>query len=67
MYNGSITVSKAITAAGDFTDFANHSNVWLIRANGQRYLLNMDDILSGEAPDPPVYPGDQIVVGRRIF
>ena len=67
MYNGSITVSKAITAAGDFTDFANRSNVWLIRANGQRFLLNMDDILSGEAPDPPVYPGDQIVVGRRIF
>lgn len=67
MYNGSITVSKAITAAGDFTDFANHSKVYLIRANGQRYLLNMDKILAGEAPDPPVYPGDKIMVARRIF
>jgi polysaccharide biosynthesis/export protein VpsN len=67
VYTGPITVSKAITTAGDFTDFANHSKVYLIRANGQRYQLNMDDILSGQAPDPPIYPGDQIVVGRRIF
>lgn len=66
-YVGPITVSKAISAAGDFTDFANHSKVYLIRANGQRFILNMDDILLGAAPDPPVYPGDQIVVGRRIF
>ncbi len=67
VYAGPITVSKAISSAGDFTDFANHSKVYLIRANGNRYILNMDNILSGEAPDPPVYPGDQIVVGRRIF
>lgn len=67
IYAGAITVSKAIASAGDFTDFANHSKVWLIRVNGQRFLLNMDDILSGVSPDPPVYPGDQVVVGRRIF
>lgn len=67
LYTGTITVSKAITSAGDFTDFADHSDILLIRANGNRYKLNMDKILAGEAPDPPVYPGDQIVVGRRIF
>jgi polysaccharide export outer membrane protein len=67
VYTGPITVSKAISTAGDFTDFANHSKVYLIRANGQRFILNMDKILSNEAPDPPVYPGDQIVVGRRVF
>lgn len=67
VYTGPITVSKAITTAGDFTDFANHKRIFLIRANGNRYILNMDNILSGEAPDPPVYPGDQIVVDRRIW
>ena len=67
VYTGPITVSKAISTAGDFTDFANRKRIFLIRANGNRYILNMDKILSGEAPDPPVYPGDQIVVDRRIW
>jgi polysaccharide export outer membrane protein len=67
IYAGNITVSKAITSAGDFTDFANRSNVMLIRSNGNRFKLNINKILDGEQPDPPVYPGDQIVVHRRIF
>jgi len=67
IYAGPITVSKAITSAGDFTDFANRSSVWLIRANGDRFKLNLNDILDGSQPDPPVYPGDQIEVTRRIF
>jgi protein involved in polysaccharide export with SLBB domain len=65
IYVGQITVTKAITSAGDFTDYANHNNVVLIRANGKRYKIDCDAILNGEAPDPPVYPGDQIVVYRR--
>src|SRR6516165_8348382 len=67
LYTGVITVSKAITSAGDFTDFASRTDVMLIRANGDRFKLNINKILAGEAPDPPVYPGDQIVVERRIF
>lgn len=65
IYVGEITVTKAITSAGDFTDFANHKRILLIRANNQRFKLNADAILSGDAPDPPVYPGDQIEVGKR--
>jgi len=67
IYVGQITVTKAITSAGDFTDFADHRDVVLTRANGKRYKINCDKILDGEAPDPPVYPGDQIEVGRRKF
>jgi protein involved in polysaccharide export with SLBB domain len=67
IYTGDISVSKAITSAGDFTDFASRSDVMLIRADGKRYKLNINHIIDGEAQDPPVYPGDQIVVGRRIF
>jgi len=67
VYTGPITVSKAITSAGDFTDFANRSKVYLVRSNGQRFRLNCDRIIDGEAPDPPVFPGDQIEVKRRLY
>jgi polysaccharide export outer membrane protein len=67
IYSGQMTVTKAITSSGDFTDFANRKKVWLIRANGQRYKLNCNDIMDGSAPDPQVYPGDQIQVTRRLL
>jgi protein involved in polysaccharide export with SLBB domain len=67
VYVGPITVTKAITSAGDFNDFANRKNVWLIRSNGKRFKLNCNNILDGEAPDPPVFPGDQIEVRRRLY
>ena len=68
IYVGPITVSKAITSAGDFTDFANRSKVYLTRSNsGKRFRLDCDKILDGQAPDPPVFPGDQIEVKRRTF
>jgi hypothetical protein len=39
----------------------------LIRANGKRFRLNCDKILDGEALDPPVFPGDQIEVKRKLL
>jgi protein involved in polysaccharide export with SLBB domain len=67
LYVGEITVTKAIASAGDFTDFANHSSVLLVRANGQRIKVDCDEAQQDSAKDPHVYPGDQIVVSRRIF
>jgi polysaccharide export outer membrane protein len=67
LYTGGITVSKAITSAGDFTDFANRGKVYLTRADGKRFKLNVNRILAGKDPDPPVYPGDQIEVYKRMF
>jgi polysaccharide biosynthesis/export protein VpsN len=67
IYTGQITVTKAITSAGDFTEFAKHTNVVLIRSNGQRFSINCDAILRGEQPDPTVYPGDQVLVKKRIW
>jgi polysaccharide export outer membrane protein len=67
LYVGETTVSKAITSAGDFTDYANHKNVLLIRANGGQIKVNVDKALAGKAVDPPVYPGDQIEVKRSIW
>ncbi len=62
IYTGPITLTKAITSAGDFTDFSNRRNVVLTRANGQRYVIDCVKILDGKKPDPGVYPGDQIEV-----
>jgi protein involved in polysaccharide export with SLBB domain len=67
VYVGATTVTKAITSAGDFTDFANHKKVWLIRANGDRIKVNCDKALEDPSQDPAVYPGDQIEVERRIW
>jgi polysaccharide export outer membrane protein len=67
LYAGQMTVTKAITTAGDFTDFANHTKVWLIRANGQRIKVNCNDALRDSSKDPQVYPNDQIQVPRRIW
>jgi polysaccharide export outer membrane protein len=65
-YLGDTTVSKAIQAAGDFTDFASH-NVTLTRVTGERIKVNVDRVLAGKEVDPPVYPGDQIEVKRSIW
>jgi len=67
LYVGETTVTKGITSAGDFTDFANHKKVVLTRTNGQRIKVNVDRIRSGKAEDPAVYPGDSIFVHRRIW
>jgi polysaccharide biosynthesis/export protein VpsN len=67
LYVGQMTVTKAITTAGDFTDFANHKKVWLIRANGQRIKVNCDEALRDSYKDLPVYPNDQIQVPRRFW
>ncbi len=68
VYTSETTVTKAIAAAGDFTDFANHRKVKLIRANtGVQIIVNCNRVLSGDEPDPPVYPGDQIFVYKSIF
>jgi polysaccharide export outer membrane protein len=68
LYRDSLTVSRAIASAGDLTDFANHSRVYLTRnSTGQRTKLNFDRIISGDDPDPPVYPGDRIYIYRRLW
>ena len=67
IYTGPISVTKAITSAGDFMDFASRRNVVLTRASGQRYVIDCVKILDGKKPDPGVYPGDQIEVKRGSF
>lgn len=66
-HTGNITVMKAIAAAGDFTDFADKSNIELIRANGQKIKVDGKRALKNPAYDQPVYPNDTVHVHRRWF
>ena len=67
LYIGETTVTKAIQSAGDFTDFANQKKVKLIRHNGEVITVNCVKAMKDQTLDPPIYPGDQIQVPRRIF
>jgi protein involved in polysaccharide export with SLBB domain len=66
-YTGPITVTKAIAAAGGFTDFANKRSVKLIRADGRKQTINCNKVLVHPELDPTVFPDDKIHVPRRIF
>jgi polysaccharide biosynthesis/export protein len=67
-YTGQITVSRAIAAAGGFSPFANRRNVRLYRRNATKpIIVNCVKILDHPELDPPVYPGDRIVVRKRIW
>ena len=66
-YTTSITVSKAIAAAGGFTDFAKKTKVQLIRPNGRKQIVNCNKVLDHPELDPQVFPEDKIHVPRRWF
>ena len=66
LYLGETTVTQAITSAGDFTDFADRHNIWLIRGKN-RLQVDNDDIFKNPDTDPIVYPGDRIEVHRRWY
>jgi polysaccharide export outer membrane protein len=66
-YVSSITVSKAIAAAGGFTDFASKRKVKLIRAGGSRQTVNCNKVLEHPELDPLVFPDDKIHVPRRLL
>ena len=67
IFIGRITVTQAIQSAGDFTDFADQREVRVIRANGKVDIVDCKAALDDPTNDLPVYPGDNIVVERRLF
>jgi len=67
IFIGRITVTQAIQSAGDFTDFADQREVRVIRATGKVDIIDCKAALDDPTRDMPVYPGDNIVVGRRLF
>jgi protein involved in polysaccharide export with SLBB domain len=65
-YLSTMTVVKAIQAAGDFTDFANRTSVLVTRADGTKLEVNCKKAIRNRALDIPIYPGDTINVPRRF-
>ena len=67
IFIGRITVTQAIQSAGDFTDFADQRAVRVIRASGEVDIVDCKAALDDPTKDLTVYPGDNIVVERRLF
>jgi polysaccharide export outer membrane protein len=67
LYTSRITVSKAITSAGGFTDFANKKKVKLTRLDGRSQIINCVKARDDSSLDLEVYPGDKIYVPRRLW
>jgi protein involved in polysaccharide export with SLBB domain len=67
-WTSGMTILRGIQAAGDFTPFANRRKVQITRAIDKSIEYeNCVDALKHPEKDLPVYPGDDIYVGRRGF
>jgi polysaccharide biosynthesis/export protein VpsN len=67
-YTGDMTVTKAISAAGDFTEYANRKKIEIIRGNGVKTTVKWKDALKNPKKyDLPIYPGDTIHVPQSIY
>lgn len=65
IYAEEITVLRVIAAAGGFTDFAAKTRVELVRATGEKIVINARLAKDNPALDPIVLPGDRIFVPRK--
>jgi len=65
-YPGQMTVVRAISVAGGFTDFARESKVQLTH-NGHKQTVNVPKAIDNPSLDVPVFPGDTIQVPRRFW
>jgi protein involved in polysaccharide export with SLBB domain len=66
-YLGQTTVLQAIQSAGDYTDFANKKKIQITRTNGKKFTVNGLKAAQDRSLDLPIYPGDRIIVPRRLF
>jgi polysaccharide biosynthesis/export protein len=65
-----MSLIKAIAMAKGLDQLANPKEVVVFRVvNDQRVagVFNLNDIRAGQAPDPPIYPNDMIVVAGSGF
>ena len=67
-YLSEMTVIKAIQAAGDFTEYAKKTKIQVIRANGHKEKpVSYPKAIQNPKLDLPIFPGDQVIVPRRIL
>jgi len=61
-----LTVVQAVSLAGGFTDYANRQSVEVRRKDGM-IVVNFKDAELDPTKDIPVFPRDDINVGRTLF
>jgi protein involved in polysaccharide export with SLBB domain len=66
-YRGNITILGAISAANGFTEFANKKTVKIIRSDNKVFVVNCLKAQQNPKLDVPIYPGDRIVVDKKIW
>jgi polysaccharide biosynthesis/export protein len=68
LYLGETDIVKAISDAGDFTEYARKNKIRLKRPNGKTEIIDYRRAVEGDSNyKVPVYPGDTIVVPRRLL
>lgn len=68
VYTGEMTVTKAISAAGDFTEYANRKKIEIIRGNGVKTRVKWNDALKNpQKYDLAIYPGDTVHVPQSFY
>jgi protein involved in polysaccharide export with SLBB domain len=67
LYTPGITVLGAISAAGDFNDFADKKHVQVTRDDGTIRIVNCVRAIKHPELDIRVFPGDKINVPRRAL
>jgi polysaccharide biosynthesis/export protein len=69
-YNRDMTLLRAITRAGGFTQWANKGRVDILRdEKGVNRVIHVDagEVEKGKIPDVPLLPNDQVVIRERKF
>ena len=67
VYLSKMSVLGAIATAGGFTDYAKKKKVQVIRADGKKITVNCVKALQNPELDVEIFPGDKIIVPRRLF
>ncbi len=66
-FTGEMTVLRAISVAGGFTEFANKKNVTLIRPGGKKITVDCKRAEQDPRYDVPIFPGDSVLVKRKFW
>jgi len=65
LYLGTTDIVMAISAAGDFTEFAKKSKIRITHANGRSEIIDYEKAVRDSHFNVPVNPGDSIHVPRK--
>ena len=62
-----LTLLKAISSAGDFSEFGDKTEVTITRVGDRKEVVDCKKALKDPKLDRPLFPGDRIYVPRRFF